>query len=313
MTFLYLLFVLESNRTSQLKLVAPLTLMLYLLNVISVFADAPRPGGPVPVVGSMISMQFPNANSVVRSAFVPGLDDGFTPQGFARFGPDFLLSGYIHSDRTYCRVYWIGSADLLEKQHFDLPVKCSHAGGIAYSPSGEIIVAEENKLIVWRPLSGSILPSRAISQIAITKGLRGTFLSTSPDGLLLGSFDRKQNVTVVRTFPWKILRYRDISPSDASSTIDLLPRTQGAGRDPQGYLWATSQGNPNLLSLVSPDGDVIESFPFLRGLQGVVCDENGMIWTVSESGAAAYTNRADIYPAIMQIDPRKLTGMATEQ
>lgn len=261
----------------------------------------------------MISVQFPNADSVVNSAFVPGLDEGFTPQGFARFGDDFVLSGYINADRRYCRVYWIGSRDLLEKQHFDIPVKCSHAGGVAYSPNGEIIVSEESKLIVWRPLPGTIFPSNGISQISIRRGLRGTFLSTSPDGLLLGSFDHKRNVTVVRTFPWRVLGYREISPSDASDTVDLLPRTQGAGRDANGNLWTSSQGNPNLLSLMSPAGEVLRSFPFLRGLQGVVYDENGMIWTVSESGAGAYANRADIYPAIMQVDPRKLTGIVTQQ
>lgn len=272
-------------------------------------ADAPRPMGAMPRYLTMLDLKFPNAQAVVRSAFVPGLDEGFVPQGLARYGGDFLLSGYMSGGTHHsCRVYWVGGNDLAAREQFDVPVKCNHAGGIAVSPQGQIAIGDSGRLIVWTPSKGSIRPVSGINEVKFTGNIRGTFLSATAQGLVIGSYYKDSGVTAAQTFPWKILGYRDISPRDITTTVNLLPQTQGAVRLNDGYFWTSSQGNPNMISYVAPNGVVQNSFPFVRGLQGVVPGPNGTIWTVSESGAAPYTKRSDVYPSIMQIDPSKLVA-----
>jgi hypothetical protein len=263
------------------------------------FAEAPLPIGVAPEI-ARVNTNFPNSDAVVEAWFVPGLAEGFVPQGLARFGRDILLSGYM-ADSSGCRVYRM-SFDFSVKEQIDIPVRCLHAGGIAVSPKNEIVVADNRQLIVWPADHGSIEARQAeFRTIRLTSGLKGTFLTGTANGLILGSFYPDVGKTVGQTMSWSALHRQVIAVSDIQARQQFLPRTQGMAKLDDGSMITASQGNPNLISVWSSDGALVASFPFLRGIQGVVANSDGTMLTVSESGSAPYRNRSDIYPALMKV------------
>jgi hypothetical protein len=248
-------------------------------------ADAPIPIGSPPSIDSRLDRKFPNAEAVIKSAYVPGLGEGIVPQGLAKFRDGFLLTGYVAGKKPTCRRYWIKANDLTPFEQYDVPVRCIHAGGAAIPPGGDIVIADMQRLLTWKASENSIQPTSLITEVSLSGGLRGASLSVVPGGLMLGSYYKDQRLTTGQVFPWSVLGNKKISKRGIINTVNFPPQYQGVAQVDGGNYWASSQGNPNILSYLDGNGAMKKRFPFLRGLQGVVRGANGAVWTVSESGA----------------------------
>ena len=114
--------------------------------------DAAQPAilGAAPSYGPATITPVPNLAAAGPLLWVPGLDQGWTPQGLAFAAGDLLISGYrserFRVNRGPCRVFRVDPASGRETGRFDVPAPCGHAGGLAYGGNGRLYVADTHTL-----------------------------------------------------------------------------------------------------------------------------------------------------------------------
>ena len=262
---------------------------------------------------------FPNDQAVTPRIWVPGLDEGWTPQGLALVDKFVVVSAYQDSDatRAQCRVFRLERDTGAPAGFFDMPIaRCHHADGVAYIGNGQIVFADSHQL--WRiDLEAALKTGRA------EDGIRGTVKLGGETKGSFTFFDGKDVWTGVYTvtkdaekaklhrFALSVFDERDgqiIDETNALETIRIPPLCQGGAVAPDGSIWLTASTSKigRLHHLDRKTGAVLATYETVNGIEGADFDKSGRLWAISEAGAKKYMHWPRFFPLIFEIDLAKL-------
>jgi hypothetical protein len=264
----------------------------------------------------------PNEQAIGRRIVVPGLEDGWIPQGLAVGGPHVYVGGYrptpdlLKSEHGPCRVWRFERATGQPAGAFDVPESAchSHAGGLAWLGGGKLMMADTEKLSridVERAIAAGKADG-AIEVVSI-KGMRGSFAASRGGDPWTGTWSKDAAKSRMHRLPV------DFFEKHAGTTVDegvaaetrVVPaEAQGAAFDAQGRLWTTASRSNAMSRLfrVDAQGQPEASFDMPMGLEGIAFSDDGKLWAVSESGTRKYQRWGPgfHFPFIFEIDVTKL-------
>lgn len=114
----------------------------------------------------------PNHESIVSRMWMPGVDEGYIPQGVTVAEVKVIVASYNSEGFTpKCRIYRMEPETMTITGHFDLGHYCGHAGGLAYAGLGRPFISD-----TWR-----------LYEIDLTKA----FSQTQSEEMLVRSYSLK--------------------------------------------------------------------------------------------------------------------------
>lgn len=149
---------------------------------------------------------------------------------------------------------------------------------------------------------------RVLREIAIAAPLKGS-LSTVHDGSLwLGGYE-KDAPSRIHEFPLAVLRAKSrLTESDATRSIPIPSKAQGAAFDANGNLWITRSGSKlgELVTLDPSTGAARTTYSLPAGVEGLVFTPENRLWTLSEAGSRRWNTWPTHYPLIFELAPDRL-------
>ncbi|NDB69071.1 MAG: hypothetical protein EB015_13895, partial [Methylocystaceae bacterium] len=274
--------------------------------------------GQKPNYVSEITGSIPNAQAITRMIWAPGLDDGYVPQGMTFAGGAIYMSAYLStntkSGKGACRIFKVDPKSGNQLGHFDLNDDCGHAGGLAVSGTGHLILADTHRLYKIE-LASAFSQTRSKNAMIATLDLRGklkgSFVDFYAGSIFIGTYEKSASKSNGYYLPYALFdthNGKTINETAASRSIALPLQSQGAAFDRAGHLWITSSnGQFGLLSrLDSKTGSILSTYEMVNGIEDIGFDETGRLWSVSESGSIRWRNRSVTFPVLFQIDMSKL-------
>jgi hypothetical protein len=257
------------------------------------------PGGPLP-----------NEAAFMRRIWMPGLDEGFVPQGLTVVDDAVYVAAYKSVEgagRGPCRLYKLDTESGRTAAVLDLPVQCGHAGGAARGAPGHLWVADTRDIFEVRldnPPSGTI--GKVVRHIKLTGKVKGSYAAGTGDALWLGAYETHGEPRLYR-FPLAKLK-SEINESDADASLVVPLRAQGAAFDAKGQLWVTRSGGSfgELARLDPKSGAVLARHAMPAGTEDIGFDSKGHLWTVSEAGSQRWLAWATFFPVVFQVDMSRL-------
>ena len=186
----------------------------------------------------------PNLAAANWLIWVPGLDQGWDPQGLAVARGSLFVSGYrslgTWQNRGPCRVFRVDPESGRETGHFDVPIPCGHAGGLAYAGAGKLFIADTHTLFevdLDRAFSGAAPKFRVFP---LGPGLKGAFAVSGDGAIWIGDYEEtrpakafKFDLAALRSLPDGAV----LSAAMAAAVVPLPSWTQGGAVDGKGRLW----------------------------------------------------------------------------
>lgn len=273
--------------------------------------------GTRPSYGPARVSTVPNLAAAGRLLWMPGLDEGWDPQGLAIVEGSLLISAYqsdrFRVNRGPCRVFRVDPATGRETGHFDVPPPCGHAGGLAYAGGGTLFITDTHTLFEVDLESAFTAPAPAFRIFALGPGLRGALAASGWGEIWIGTYEEDR--------PGKIFKY-DRAALDAladravlgeqlaSATVTIPSYAQGAAVAPSGKLWISRSevGWGSLEKLDIASGLVEQRYAVPGGIEGISFDASGQLWAVSEAGARHFPWQYPFFPVIFQLDIERLTA-----
>jgi len=274
-----------------------------------------RPGyGPASVSA------VPNEAAIVRRIWMPGLDDGYNPQGLAVAGDSILVAAYrsespeVH--RGPCRVFRVDTATGRATGQLDVPPPCGHAGGLATAAAIKRFYVADTHTFFMAALGGAFDDGGHFATHPLGPGLVGALAVSGTDAIWLGTYREDEPGWLYRFTAAALDAMPDgaaLNASDATFQIAIPSHAQGAAIDAGGRLWVARStlrwGELDRLDAAS--GKVEREYQAPPGLEGIAFDAAGRLWAVSEAGARHYTEGwrgfvLPFYPLIVAIDPERL-------
>lgn len=276
-------------------------------------ARAEPPAGQAPAYTQRTLSAVPNAAAIRQRLWVPGLDEAFVPQGMTFAGGAIYLSGYLSADpargRGPCRLYRIDAASGAVTGRLPLPDACGHAGGAARGQPGTVYVTDTRAVIEVRLAPPGDARIGEVARIVRLEGqLFGSFAAGSADGLWLGHYVRQgKGEARIYRIPFARL-IGSISEAQATASLVLPDRVQGAAFDRIGRLWISRSGASfgELVRLDPRTGAFEAHFAMPAGLEDLSFDDAGSLWTVSEAGSRRWLAWATFYPLVFRLEPAAL-------
>ncbi len=253
----------------------------------------------------------PNEAAIDRRIWVPGLDDGYVPQGLTVVDGAIYVGSYHSIDRAVgrgpCRLYRVDPESGKTTGLLDLPASCGHAGGLARGAAGRLWVADTRVVFEialgerTAPVIGTVL-----REVGLTGAVKGSFAAGTSDALWLGSYERDQPGRI-----WRVPHAgigATIGDAAATLSFEIPSRTQGAAFDAKGALWITRSGAAlgELLRLDAVTGAVDARHVLPDGVEDLSFDAAGRIWTLSEAGSRRWLGWATFFPVLFRLDPKRL-------
>jgi hypothetical protein len=262
--------------------------------------------------------EFPGMDAIVSRFVVPGLDEGFVPQGLCLAGDSVVLAGY-QSDNPLvsigpCRLYVLAPVTGEVVRRVALPASCIHAGGLAYDGERFLYVSDTRHVfVVDLPRTLESPAAAVVAEVPLTDGVRGSFVALHDDALLVGRYagrDSERPLYVFSAAAVRGMHGRSLRPADASRSLIVPPHTQGATFAADGSLWL-SRGNLKYgrLSRIDPQsGALLAEYHLPAGLEGIAVTAHGGLWAVSELGARRFRGTARPFPFVFLVDLGRLIG-----
>ena len=273
-----------------------------------------RPGyGPATISGPA------NEVAITRRIWMPGLDEGYNPQGLAVSDGNIIIAAYrsdspdIH--RGPCRVFRVEMATGGVSGQLEVPPPCGHAGGLATAGRRKLYVADTHTLFVTG-LDSAFAAAPRFAMHPLGPGLVGAVAISGEDAIWLGTY-REDGPGRLFRFPADALEAMPdgaaLNASEATFQIAIPRYAQGAAIDMAGHLWVARSTLRwgELARLDAATGQIEHEYPAPPGLEGIAFDDSGRLWAVSEAGARRYYSdwRALVlpfYPLIFALDPERL-------
>ena len=261
-------------------------------------------------LGLMPDGPLPNEVAILRRIWMPGLDEGFVPQGLTVVDDAVYVAAYKsveNAGRGPCRLYRLDTASGQVAGVLDLPARCGHAGGAARGAPGHLWVADTRDIFEIQldvPASKGI--GKVVRHIRLTGQVKGSFAAGTGDALWLGTYETFGEPRLHR-FPLAKLK-SELNEQDADASVIVPQRAQGAAFDAKGQLWVTRSSGSfgELVRLDQKTGEVLARHALPAGTEDIGFDSKGHLWTVSEAGSKRWLAWATFFPVVFQVDMSRL-------
>jgi hypothetical protein len=286
------------------RLAARLFAALLALAPAGVVAQQPAPLGEPPKIVNRALSAVPNAQAFHTHIWVPGLDEGFVPQGLAWQAGELVLAGYVSTDRNVargpCWVYRVDPASGRTRSRTELPSSCGHAGGVAALADGRVVVADTRRLFV-------ISRGALVQEVRLEGELRGSFADFDGQDLWIGSYNADGPGQLWR-LPVALLGRAALTEKDAAARLPAPAEAQGLAFAPGGQMWiATSGAREGTLKRVNKTTGAVEfTYAAPAGVEDIAFDGAGRLWASSEAGARRWAGWDTFYPLLFAVDVGRL-------
>lgn len=275
-------------------------------------SHAQAPLGIAPTFSARELTVVPNAQALQKQIWLPGIDDGYVPQGIVFADGKLFVSSYRSADqkqdRGPCRLYAIETNTGTVLGNLDLPETCGHAGGLAVISSGRLLVSDTRVVFEVELSPGdSAQIGRVVRSIRLRGSVKGSFAAAEADGFWLGQYERAEPARMFK-FPWSALDKAELAETDAVETVSIPIFAQGAAFDASGALWIMRSGSKlgELVKLDCKTSAVIERFDMPVGAEGISFAPDGSLWTLSEAGSQRWSQWKAFYPMAFRFDMKLL-------
>lgn len=271
---------------------------------------AEEPLGTKPPYAARELAPIPNAQALTRRIWLPGLQDGYVPQGLVYLDGKLFVSSYRSTDRQQdrgpCRLFAMDANNGTVLGHLDLPESCGHAGGLAIGQRGHLLVIDTRVLFEIELAKGQPI-GRVLRSVKIRAPVKGSFGAVEADGFWLGQYERKEPAQMHK-FAWSALAKNELTEADAITTLSIPIFAQGAAFDAAGALWVTRSGSKfgELVKLDHKTGAVIARYEMPAGIEGISFEEGGALWALSEAGSQRWSNWPGFYPLALRFEMQRL-------
>ncbi len=271
-------------------------------------------GTPPTYMQRAVTADVPNGDAITLQAWVPGLDEGFVPQGLTVAEGQIVMGAYKGVEGSGCRLYRLDPEDARVTGTFDMPARCGHAGGLAYAGDGRLFVSDTWVLFeldlakAFEPGAGE---TAVVRQVSLHFPMRGSFLAYSGGALWIGEYKKPGNAQMWRVpleAVEKPAQPRGLTEADATTVLKIAAASQGAAFDGSGKLWLSQSSSQfgRLQKLDPSDGRVLAEYRVVAGIEDLGFDTEGMLWSTSEAGSRRWPNWPTNYPFVMRFDPTRL-------
>lgn len=271
---------------------------------------AEEPLGTKPPYAARELAPIPNAQALTRRIWLPGLQDGYVPQGLVYLDGKLFVSSYRSTDRQQdrgpCRLFAMDANNGTVLGHLDLPESCGHAGGLAIGQRGHLLVIDTRVLFEIELAKGQPI-GRVLRSVKIRAPVKGSFGAVEADGFWLGQYERKEPAQMHK-FAWSALAKNELTEADAITTLSIPIFAQGAAFDAAGALWVTRSGSKfgELVKLDRKTGAVMARYEMPAGIEGISFEEGGALWALSEAGSQRWSNWPGFYPLALRFEMQRL-------
>jgi len=271
----------------------------------------------------------PNEDAIGTKIWVPGLDEGYIPQGLTFAGDQILVGVYQSINQNIsegpAKVFRVDPVTGEITGRFDLPSHVGHASGLAYAVDNVLYIADSVGL--GRTASGKILKidlkkameegncdGAILGEIILEGLMTPCFLTFDGVYLWFGTYSVNESdlPVIYKIDPDDVFEtwpsVSPVFPDMAFSVFDIDMWIQGATFDKEGNLWLSqSTGNWGRIQKINPsNGDILEEYELMAGIEDLAVSPGGELWSVSEAGAIKYYSWNAYYPLIFQMDVTKL-------
>ena len=272
--------------------------------------------GAKPSYGPAKVSPVPNLAAAGPLLWVPGLDEGWDPQGLAVVEGNLLVSAY-QSDRFLvnrgpCRVFRVDPATGRETGHFDVPSPCGHAGGLAYAGGGTLFITDTHTLFEVDLESAFVAHAPAFRTFPLGSGLRGALAASGRGEIWIGTYEEDRPGRIFKYDRAVLKALADgavVNEELGSARLTIPSYAQGAAVAPSGKLWISRSeiGWGSLERLDIASGLIEQRYAVPGGIEGISFDASGQLWAVSEAGARHIPWRYPFFPVIFRLDIERLT------
>ncbi|MGE5615588.1 MAG: hypothetical protein ACM3X5_01605 [Bacillota bacterium] len=258
---------------------------------------------------------FANQQAITPRVWIPGLDEGWTPQGLALAGKHALVSSYQDHDpgKPKCRVFRIELATGAPAGSFDMPEPCAHAGGLANIGGGQIVLADTRqdwRIDLDKALASGKAEGATRGMIKLASGFGSAFTFFDGKDLWNGVWVRAKDAADSKIYRLDLRVFdREGATVDKGVPLEILPvplLAQGGAIDRDGNLWIAASDGPRISYLYRVDrrtGAALARYDMPPRIENIVFDADNRLWAISEAGSRKYHNGRDVdFPFIFEID-----------
>jgi hypothetical protein len=273
--------------------------------------------GTQPSYGPATVSAVPHREAIGQLLWVPGLDEGWNPQGLAVVEGSLLISAYQSDrfgvNRGPCRVFRVDPGTGGETGHFDVPPPCGHAGGLAYAGGDKLYITDTHTLfeVGLRSAFTDLVP--AFRTFPLGPGLRGALAASGRGEIWIGTYEEDRPGRIFKFDRSVLERLPDGATLSVgwASTSQMIPSyAQGAAVTASGTLWVSRSeiGWGALEEFDLTSGRAGRRYPVPGGIEGISFDAAGQIWAVSEAGARHNRWVSPFFPVIFRLDINRLAS-----